>query len=157
MEGERVTFPMRLFPLFLLASVATLAAGQAFAPTARAQPVVAPPEYHVRLDWQKAEPVPGGLVVRGRVTNTGTTSLTYTQVTATLLDRAGREVFRGNGYLTASPLPPGRSAEFRAFGAFVPRFTGLRMVFHEAGHSVLVDYPRASASDKGSEATAKAF
>ena len=117
----------------------TLSAGQPFTPTAHAGPVAAPPVYHLRLDWQKAVPGAGGLVIRGRVTNTGTTPLTYTQVTPTLLDRAGREVFRGSGYLTASPLLPGQSAEFRAFGAAAPRFAGLRMLFREAGHPVLVE------------------
>ena len=120
------------------ASLAALAAGQALTPTVHAQPV-SPPLYQVRLDWQKAELSPGGLVIRGRVTNTGTLPLTYTQVTPTLVDHTGNEVFRGSGYLTASPLLPGRSAEFRACEPSAPRFAGLRMVFHEAGHPVQVE------------------
>ncbi len=124
-----------LFPL--AASLTMLAAGQMLTLTVRAQPV-STPLYQVRLDWQKAESGPGGLVIRGRVTNTGTKPLTYTQVTPTLVDRAGNEVFRGSGYLTASPLLPGRSAEFRACEPAAPQFAGLRMVFREAGHPVRV-------------------
>ncbi len=141
---------MRCSTFFLLpaASLVRLYAGQTLAPTARAQPASAPLAYRVRLDWQKAEPVPGGLVIRGRITNTGTTPLTYTQVTPTFLNHAGTEVFRGSGYLTASPLPPGRSAEFRAFETSAPRFAGLRMLFREAGHPVLVDGPYPSAGPK---------
>lgn len=140
MKGERVYLAMKCLPLFLIAaaSLVTLAASQALTPTAHAQPV-GPPFYLVRLDWQKAEPGPGGLVIRGRVTNIGTTPLTYTQVTPTLVDRVGNEVFRGSGYLTASPLLPGRSAEFRACEPDAPRFAGLRMVFREAGHPVQVE------------------
>ncbi len=137
---------MKCSPLFLIsaASLATLAAGQTLTSTVHAQPV-SPAEYHVRLDWQKAELGPGGLVIRGRVTNIGTQPLTYTQVTPTLLDRTGKEVFRGSGYLTASPLLPGQSAEFRACELSAPRFAGLRMVFREAGRPVLVERLRVSA------------
>ena len=139
-------FPFSLLPKATLATlVVSLAAGQALTPTAHAEPISASPVYHVRLDWQKAVPGSGGLVIRGRVTNTGTVPLTYTQVTPTLLDRAGREIFRGSGYLTASPLLPGQSAEFRAFEADAPRFAGLRMLFREAGHPVLVERPLALA------------
>jgi hypothetical protein len=131
---------MKCFSLFLIsaASFATLAAGQVLTTTAQAQPV-SPPLYQVRLDWQKAEPGPGGLVIRGCITNTGTTPLTYTQVTPTLVNRTGTEVFRGSGYLTASPLLPGQSAEFRACEPDAPRFAGLRMVFREAGHPVQIE------------------
>jgi len=131
---------MKCFSLFSLTAgfVTTLAAGQALTPTAHAKPV-SPPLYQVRLDWQKAEPGAGGLVIRGQVTNTGTLPLTYTQVTPTLVDRTGNEVFRGGGYLTTSPLLPGRSAEFRACEPSAPRFAGLRMVFREAGHPVQVE------------------
>ncbi len=140
---------MKCSPLFLTAtaSLATVAAGQALTPTARAQ-VVAPSTYHVRLDWQKANSGPGGLVVWGRVTNTGTLPLTYTQVTPTLVDRVGKEIFRGSGYLTASPLLPGQSAEFRACEPSAPRFASLRMVFREAGHPVIVDRPRVARGPK---------
>ena len=138
---------MKCSPLCLVAaaSLTTFAAAQTFTRTAYAQPV-SPPLYQIRLDWQKAEQGPGGLVIRGCVTNTGKTPLTYTQVTPTLLDRTGNEVFRGAGYLTVSPLLPGRSAEFRACEPAAPRFAGMRMVFHEAGHPVQVEGPRLSAS-----------
>jgi len=149
MENERVCRTMKFSPLFLIAaaSLATVAAGQALTPPARTQAVV-PLAYHVRVDWQKAEAGASGLVIRGSITNTGTTPLTYTQVTPTLVDHAGKEIFRGNGYLTASPLLPGQSAEFRACETDAPRFAGLRMAFREAGHPVLVEGPRASVSPK---------
>lgn len=140
---------MNCSPLSVVAaaSVAPLVFGQAFVPTAHAQ-AVSPPAYRARVDWQKATPSPGGLVIRGRVTNTGTSPLTYTQVTPTLVDHAGKEVFRGSGYITVSPLQPGQSAEFRACEPSAPRFAALRMVFHEAGHPVLLEQPRVSASVK---------
>lgn len=147
---------MKCSPLFLIvaASLATIATDQALTPIAHAQPV-ASSAYHVRLDWQKAAPGPTGLVICGRVTNTGALPLTYTQVTPTLVDHAGREVFRGSGYLTVSPLLPGQSAEFRACEPAAPRFAGLRMLFREAGHPVLVDPPRVSASPKAASSPAK--
>ncbi|MDQ2800419.1 MAG: DUF2393 domain-containing protein [Armatimonadota bacterium] len=131
---------MKLSPLFViaLASLGTFAAGQALLPTVKAQPVPNA-DYHVRLDWQKAERTVGGLVIYGRVTNIGRKPLTYTQVTPTLLDRAGKEVFRGSGYLTVSPLLPGQSAEFRDCELTAPNFAKLRMVFHESGCPVLVE------------------
>ena len=131
---------MKCSPSLLIAAlVGVVAPSLPPTPSASAQPPLALPTYHVRLDWQKAEAGAGGLVVRGRVTNTGTLPLTYTQVMPTLMDHTGREVFRGSGYLTVSPLMPGQSAEFRACEASAPRFAGLRMVFREAGHPVQVD------------------
>jgi len=141
--------------LTAIAALVTVIAGLALTPIARAQPTLARPAYHVRLDWQKAEVGAGGLIIRGRVTNTGTLPLTYTQVVPTLMDRTGREIFRGSGYLTASPLMPGRSAEFRACEASAPRFAGLRMVFREAGHPVLVERARVAAGLKASAVVAK--
>lgn len=147
---------MKCSPLFSIATASLCAiAGSALMPTARSQPLAAPPAYHVRLDWQKAEVGAGGLVVRGRVTNTGTLPLTYTQVVPTLMDHAGREIFRGSGYLTASPLLPGQSAEFRACEASAPRFAGLRMVFREAGHPVMVERAQVETGRKTPGAAAK--
>ena len=149
---------MKCSPLFFAA--ASFGTGLILTPTTHAQPPVVPPAYHVRVDWQKAEAGVGGLVVRGRVTNTGTLPLTYTQVVPTLMDHAGREIFRGSGYLTVSPLLPGRSAEFRACGASAPRFAGLRMVFREAGHPVLVDRACVAVTSKAPAVpaeTARAF
>ncbi len=128
------------FVLVIAACGTALALAQALAPTARAQTVSVPaaPAYRLRLDWQKAERGPGGLVVRGRVTNTGRSALTYTRVTPLLLDGAGRTIYHGSGYLTAGPLRPGQSAEFRAFEPSAPAFAGARVEFHEAGQPVLV-------------------
>lgn len=131
---------MKLSPLMMiaLAPLGTFAAGQALLPTVKARQV-SPTDYHIRLDWQKAERTPGGLVIYGHVTNIGRKPLTYTQVTPMLLDRMGKEVLRGSGYLTVSPLLPGQSAEFRDCELASPNFAKLRMEFHEAGRPVLVE------------------
>ncbi len=128
------------FALVIAACGAALALGQVAVPTVRAQavPTPAPPAYRLRLDWQKAERGPGGLVLRGRVTNTGRSALTYTRVTPLLLDGAGRTIYHGSGYLTAGPLRPGQSAEFRAFEPSAPAFARARVEFHEAGRPVFV-------------------
>jgi hypothetical protein len=128
------------FALVIAACGAALALGQVTVPTVRAQavPAPAPPAYRLRLDWQKAERGPGGLVLRGRVTNTGRSALTYTRVTPLLLDGAGRTIYHGSGYLTAGPLRPGQSAEFRAFEPSAPAFARARVEFHEAGQPVFV-------------------
>lgn len=141
--------------LVLSVFLSGIAPGLPLTPSASAQPPFVPPAYHVRVDWQKAEAGAGGLVVRGRVTNTGTLPLTYTQVVPTLMDHTGREIFRGSGYLTISPLMPGRSAEFRACEASAPRFAGLRMVFREAGHPVQVDRAHVAVKPKAPAVLAK--
>ena len=125
--------------LILTTSVATFAVGQSLIPTVRAQSAVIVPDYQVRLDWQKAERGVGGLVIHGRVTNTGRKPLVYTQVTPTLLDHAGKELLCTQGYLTVSPVLPGQSAEFRAWEPEAPRFAGVRVTFHEAGRLVTVE------------------
>ena len=152
---------MKLSPwlVIALASFGTLAAGQAVLPTVQAQPVP-PSDYHVRLDWQKTKQTPGGLVIFGRVTNIGRKPLTYTQVTPTLLDKNGKEVLRGSGYLTVSPLLPGQSAEFRDCEPAAPRFAKLRMVFQESGSPVLVEpapFPAVPAAPAPILTTAKAL
>ena len=147
---------MKCSPSLLVAAfVGVVAPGLPPMSSASVQPPLALPTYHVRVDWQKAETGAGGLVVRGRVTNTGTLPLTYTQVVPTLMDHAGREIFRGSGYLTVSPLMPGQSAEFRACEASAPRFASLRMVFREAGHPVLVDRVNTAVKPKAPAVFAK--
>ena len=126
------------FALAAAACAATLAVSQSIVPTVRAQSVVVP-SYRVRVEWQKANRIAGGLTVRGRITNTGREPLTYTQVTPTLVDAAGRSVYKVNGYLTVSPLLPGVAAEFRASGPLPPRFSGLRTAFYESGLPVLIE------------------
>ena len=109
-----------------------------------AAPLAPPPsaaDYCLRLDSQTVQCGTHGLVVRGRVTNTGRLPLTYTQVLPLLRDGAGREVFRGSGYLTASPLLPGASAEFRVCEANAPKFSRLTVAFREAGHPVMLQTP----------------
>jgi hypothetical protein len=134
---------MKCSPILLIAAaaVAALTAGQSLVPTAKAQSLKASPDYQVRVDWQKTERGLSGLVIQGRLSNTGRKPLVYTQVTPTLVDANGNEVFRGRGYLTISPLLPGHSAEFRACEAAAPKFAAVRMVFHEAGHLVVMETP----------------
>lgn len=147
---------MKFSPLLVisLASLGTLAAGQALLPTVKAQPAISP-DYHIRLDSQRAERTLGGLVIYGRVRNIGRKSLIYTQVTPLLVNREGKEVFRGSGYLTVSPLLPGQSAEFRDCESNAPDFTEVRMIFHEAGQPVLVDNLGRSSGEKAFHHAAK--
>jgi hypothetical protein len=128
-------------PVFVVsaAALAAVAAGQIAPPTVRAQSAPCVPLYRVRVDRQAVTRGPGGLTISGRVTNTGSRPLTYTQVVPTLTDGTGRVVFRGRGYLTASPLRPGRSAEFRAYEPSAPPFAAVRVTLREAGHPVAVD------------------
>ena len=139
---------MKRSPLLLIAAaaVATLAASQSLVPTARALPVASLPDYQVRVESQKTERGLSGLVIHGRLSNTGRKPLVYTQVTPTLIDVNGKEVFRGRGYLTVSPLLPGHSAEFRACESAAPEFAAVRMVFHESGQLVVVEMPRVTVS-----------
>jgi len=117
---------------------ATFGLSQSLVPTVMAQSAPAP-HYRVRIEWEKASRIAGGLTVRGKITNTGSRSLIYTQVAPLLVDAAGRVVYRTSGYLTVSPLPPGASAEFRACGPEAPAFAGLHTAFHEAGQPVIVE------------------
>ena len=126
------------FTLAAAACAATLAAGQSLVPTVRTQSI-AVPSYRVRMEWQKANRVAGGLTVRGKITNTGSAPLTYTQVTPTLVDAAGHSVYKVSGYLTVSPLLPGASAEFRASGPLPPKFAEVRTAFFESGQPVLIE------------------
>jgi len=129
------------FALAAAACAATLAVSQSVVPTVRAQSIVVPP-YRVRMEWQKANRVAGGLTVRGKITNTGREALTYTQVTPTLVDAAGHSIYKVSGYLTVSPLLPGAEAEFRASGPLPPKFAGLRTAFYESGKPVLIEPAR---------------
>lgn len=138
-KGPFVSMKRFLFLPMAAAALATFAAGQSLTPTAKAQSLPSVPLYQVRVDWQKAEPGVGGLVIRGRVTNTGHKPLTYTQVIPILLDSSGKEVLRCSGYLTVSPLRPGQSAEFRACEFAAPPFARLRMVFRESGIPVVLE------------------
>ena len=133
------------FTLAAAACAATLAVGQSLVPTVRAQSI-AVPFYRVRVEWQKANRVAGGLTVRGKITNTGSAPLTYTQVTPILVDAAGHSVYKVSGYLTVSPLLPGDSAEFRASGPLPPKFAGVRTVFYESGQPVLIEPANKEAS-----------
>jgi hypothetical protein len=126
------------FTLAAAACVATFAVGQSVVPTVRAQSISVP-SYRVRVEWQKANLVAGGLTVCGKITNTGSEALTYTQVTPILVDAAGHSVYKVSGYLTVSPLLPGASAEFRASGPLPPRFAGVRTAFYESGQPVLIE------------------
>lgn len=122
----------------LAAGAATLLFSQSLIPVARAQPVRAP-DYRVQVKRQKAVRSFGGLVITGRVTNTGRKPLTYTQVVPVLFDASGKAVYQGSGYLTASPLLPGQSADFRACEIHAPTFHDLHLAFRESGMPVQVE------------------
>ena len=94
---------------------------------------------HVVVEWQKAAPTSRGLAITGRIRNTGSRALTYTQVMPLLTDQKGKVVYRANGYLTVSPLKPGQAAEFRAYAADVPAFTRMTLALRESGRSVTVE------------------
>ncbi len=126
------------FTLAAAACAATLAVGQSLVPVVRAQSIVTP-SYRVRMEWQKVIRAAGGVTVRGKITNTGSAPLTYTQVTPTLVNASGRGVYKISGYMTVSPLLPGDSAEFRASGPLPPKFAGVRTVFYESGQPVLIE------------------
>ena len=97
----------------------------------------------VAVEWQKATPGPRGLLITGKIRNTGTLPLTYTQVVPLLTDQNGKVVCRANGYLTVSPLKPGQAAEFRAYVADVPRFSQMTLALRESGRSVVVEQRQA--------------
>ena len=107
-------------------------------PDAPAQPLPAQ-ALRVVVEWQKAIPGPRGLLISGKIRNTGTKPLTYTQVVPTLSDHKGKVVYRGSGYLTVSPLLPGHTAEFRACAADAPAFSRMTLVLRESGRDVIVE------------------
>ena len=126
----------------VLPCFAALAAAQVFAPTAHAETAASPPEYQVRVLSQSVKRGVGGLVIQGRVRNSGRKPLMYTQVTALLTDAGGHEVFQGHGYLTISPLPPGAAAEFRVCEPDAPTAGKVKIVFRERGQSIVAELPR---------------
>jgi hypothetical protein len=137
---------MQLSSLFLIlaASAATFGAGQALLPTAQAQPIKAPaalstPPYRVRVEHLHTKRTASGIEVTGQIVNTGCQSLTYTSLVTVCTDETGRELARGDGYLTAGPVRPGQAAGFRGSLPETPAFTDVTLVLHEAGHPVTVD------------------
>ena len=106
---------------------------------AASAPLVPAQTLRVTVEWQKTTPGSRGLLITGKIRNTGTQPLTYTQVVPLLSDQKGRIVYRGTGYLTVSPLKPGQSAEFRAYAADVPAFTRMTLALRESGRSVTVE------------------
>ena len=146
---------MTRFPLaaVILPCLAALAAAQAFAPTVHADSEGSLPEYQVRVLKQTVTRGAGGLIVQGRLRNTGHKVLTYTQVTSLLTDNSGREIFRGQGYLTVSPLAPGQSAEFRVCEPDAPTLGTVKIVFREAGHPVVAELPHSTQTAQGASAS----
>ncbi|MGI4791894.1 MAG: FxLYD domain-containing protein [Janthinobacterium lividum] len=135
---------MQISPFFLiLISVAgTLGIGQALLPTAHAQPVNAAPalpaQYQVLVQSLHTKRTSGGLEITGQLINTGSGTLTYTSIVTVFTDASGAELSRGTGYLAAGPILPGQATEFRGCGPETPRFTGVFLLLHESGHSVIV-------------------
>ncbi len=136
---------MTRFPLaaVVLPCLAALAAAQVLAPTAHAETAAAVPDYSVRVLSQSVKRGVGGLIIQGRLRNIGRKPLTYTQVTSSLTDSGGQEVFRGHGYLTVSPLPPGQTAEFRVCEPDAPTAGKVEVTFRERGHSIVAEMPLA--------------
>ncbi len=132
-------FFMTRFPLTaaILPCFAALTAAQVFAPTARAETAASAPDYSVRVLSQTVKRGVGGLVIQGRLRNIGRKPLTYTQVLSRLTDSSGQTVFRGHGYLTISPLPPGAAAEFRVCEPDAPTKGKVEVAFQERGHPVV--------------------
>ena len=129
---------------------------------AASAPLLPAQTLRVTVEWQKATPGPRGLLITGKIRNTGTLPLIYTQVVPLLSDQKGKVVYRGRGYLTVSPLKPGQSAEFRACADDAPAFSRMTLALRESGHDVIVDrperpaqaLPRRQARPKSSDGTA---
>ena len=132
------------FAAVVLPCLATLVAAQVFAPTVRADSAKSDSDYQVRVLSQTVTRRAGGLIVQGKLRNIGHRALTYTQVTAQLTDAGGREIFRGHGYLTVSPLPPGQTAEFRVCEPNAPTAGKVEVAFREAGHLVVAELSRST-------------
>ena len=135
---------MQISPIFLIliASAGTLGIGQALLPTAHAQPVntapALPAQYQVLVQSLHTKRTSGGLEITGQLINTGSGTLTYTSVVTIFTDASGAELSRGTGYLAAGPILPGQAAEFRGCSPETPNFTGISLLLHEAGQTVLV-------------------
>lgn len=126
------------FALSTAVCAATLLVSQCHTSTVRALPLSVP-TYRVQVQGTTATRTVRGLIITGRVLNTGSKPLTYTKVVPTLEDRNGKIVYAGSGYLTISPLQPGQAAEFRACEPNAPAFRKCHIAFREAGCPVLVD------------------
>ena len=134
---------MQLPPIFLVcaAGLATFGVGQVLAPTVRADTVAAAPALQVSVQRLHVTRTPGGIEITGQIKNTGRQPLCYTSVVCVFTDPAGREVGRGDGYLTAGPVAPGEAAGFRAMALSLPPFTQATLRLREAGQAVTVESP----------------
>jgi hypothetical protein len=126
------------YTLTAAACAAVLLVSQVSLPTVRALSLNAP-VYRVQVQGTTATRTVSGLMITGRVVNTGSKPLTYTRVMPVLEDQTGKTVYTGNGYLTVSPLLPGQAAEFRACEPDAPAFRRWHITFREAGCPVLVE------------------
>ena len=135
---------MRASPLFCIcaAGLATLGIGQAMLPTAHAQasgtaPTLPSTHYQVSVQSLHITHTPRGLEVTGQIVNTGRQMLTYTSIVLVFTHSAGPDT-RENAYLTAGPVRPGGSAEFRAALPEPPAYISISLGLREAGKSVTV-------------------
>lgn len=126
------------FVLTAAACAAALLVSQCHLPTVRAMPLSVP-AYRVQVQGTTVTRAVSGLLITGRILNTGSKPLIYTKVVPTLEDKNGKTIYTGNGYLTVSPLPPGQAAEFRACEPNAPAFRKCHLSLREAGSPVQVE------------------
>lgn len=148
---------MRLSPILLVltAGLVSLGVSQTLTPTAHAQAVpdqtapaqavlvqAAPnaPALRVSIQSLHLKQTLGGLEVTGWITNTGRQTLTYPAVVCVFTDAVGAEVGRAAGYLTAGPVRPGQSVNFRASAPKMPA-AAAALRLREAGQTVTVQPP----------------
>lgn len=131
---------MRFFPLLFVsaAGLLTLGVSQALSPTAHAQADPAAPALRVSVQSLHTKQTAYGMMLTGRIVNTGRQALTYPSAVCVFTDAADREVGRADGYLTAGPVEPGRSTDFRAMAAALPAFAKITLRLREAGKTVIV-------------------
>ena len=141
---------MRLSPIFLIcaAGLATFAAAQTLTPTAHADAAGTNPMLRVSVHNLQTKQTVRGIELTGRLENTGQQTLTYTSVVCIFTDVSGKELGRGDGYLTAGPVGPGQSARFRALASSVPVSAKVTLLLREAGQTVLVQMPSAQAASR---------
>ena len=127
-------------PLFLVlaAGLVTFGVSQTLAPTAHAQAVPAAPALRVSVHSLHLKQTIGGVEVTGKIVNTGQQALSYPAVVCIFTDAAGAEIGHADGYLTAGPVGPGRSAGFRAVSPTMPVFAQVTLRLREAGQTVTV-------------------
>ena len=141
---------MRLSPIFLIcaAGFATFAAAQTLTPIAHADAAGTSPMLRVSVRSLQTKQTVRGVELTGRLENTGQQTLTYTSVVCVFTDASGKELGRGDGYLTTGPVGPGQTAGFRALASSAPASAKMTLLLREAGQAVLVQMPSAQAASR---------